>query len=82
MGYQTSVSAEPLLDKDVELLIKTLSPYVTDTIWIGKAEHFIKRLKSNGYGDSLTIEKAYELIDGRMTQYSFNIFTRHIRTIP
>lgn len=63
MGYQTSISAEPLLDRNVDLLIKTLSPFVTDTIWIGKAEHFIKRLKSNGYGDSITLEKAYELIE-------------------
>jgi DNA repair photolyase len=63
MGYQTSISAEPLLDRNVDLLIKTLSPFVTDTIWIGKAEHFIKRLKSNGHGDSITIEKAYELIE-------------------
>lgn len=63
MGYKTSVSAEPLLDRDVDSLIKTLSPFVSDTIWIGKAEHFIKRLKSNGYGDSITLQKAYELME-------------------
>lgn len=63
MGYKTSVSAEPLLDRNVDFLIETLSPFVTDTIWIGKVEHFIKRLKSNGYGDSITIEKAYELME-------------------
>lgn len=62
MGYQTSVSAEPLLDKNVDLLVATLSPYITDTIWIGKAEHLIKRLTMNGYNDPLTKEKAYELL--------------------
>jgi len=62
MGYRTSVSAEPLLDKDVDQLIKTLSPFITDTIWIGKMEHPIKRLTSNGYTDQLTIQKAHELI--------------------
>jgi hypothetical protein len=62
MGYKTSVSAEPLLDQDVDLLINTLSPYITDTIWIGKLEHPIKRLSSNGYNDQLTIQKAHELI--------------------
>ena len=44
MGYQTSVSAEPLLDKNVDLLIETLSPYITETIWIGKAESLTQRL--------------------------------------
>ena len=62
MGYQTSVSAEPLLDKDVHCLIRKLSPYVTDTIWIGKAEQLRKRLTMNGYSDPITIANADDLI--------------------
>jgi DNA repair photolyase len=62
MGYQISVSAEPLLDKDVKSLINTLSPHITDTIWIGKAEQLCKRLVMNGYNDPETISKANDLI--------------------
>jgi len=40
-GFQTSVSAEPMLDAfHIEDLIDDLSPYVTDSIWIGKMNHF------------------------------------------
>ena len=74
MGYKTSVSAEPLLDRNVDLLIKTLSPFVNDTIWIGKAEQFIKRLKSNGYGDSITLQKAYELMEWQ----NDSVFIQHL----
>lgn len=63
MGFQTSVSAEPLLDKDVDSLISRLSPYITDTIWIGKAEQLRKRLTINGYNDPMTVSKANDLIE-------------------
>jgi hypothetical protein len=36
MGYETSVSMEPLLEpENVEVLVNLVKPYVTDTIWIG-----------------------------------------------
>ena len=63
MGYQTSVSAEPLLDKEVHSLIRRLSPYITDTIWIGKTEQLRKRLTMNGYNDPSTVVNAEELIE-------------------
>ncbi len=63
MGYQTSVSAEPLLDKGVHSLIRKLSPYITDTIWIGKAEQLRKRLTMNGYNDPITTSNADDLIE-------------------
>ena len=62
MGYQTSVSAEPLLDKNVDELINQLSHYVTDTIWIGKPNLLLTRTKINGFGDIETIERCNELM--------------------
>ncbi|TFG10210.1 MAG: radical SAM protein [Promethearchaeota archaeon] len=38
-GFKTSISIEPCLDKDPIPLIKILSPYVTETIWIGKMNY-------------------------------------------
>jgi hypothetical protein len=39
-GFQTSVSAEPLLDaKNVDSLVSDLMPYITDSFWIGEMNH-------------------------------------------
>lgn len=62
MGYQTSASGEPLLDKNVDDLINQLSPYITDTIWIGKPNKLLYHTKLNGHGDPETIEKCNELL--------------------
>ncbi len=44
MGFQTSVSIEPMLDSDnVVDLFHALEPYVTDTIWIGKLNKIRQR---------------------------------------
>ena len=62
LGYQTSVSCEPLLDRNVDDLINQLSPFVTDTIWIGKPNKLLYRTRLNGHGDPETIEKCNELL--------------------
>jgi len=38
-GFRTSVSIEPLLDRDPTLLIRMVDPFVTETIWIGMMNH-------------------------------------------
>jgi len=63
LGYQTSISSEPLLDRNVDELINKLSPYVTDTIWIGKPNLLLSRTKYNGYGDLETVQKCHELME-------------------
>lgn len=35
-GYSTTISAEPLLDENIDELYTLLSPYVTGSIWVGK----------------------------------------------
>jgi len=43
-GYETSVSAEPLLEPwNVRTLVETLRPFVTYSIWIGKANQLRQR---------------------------------------
>ena len=39
MGFKTSISIEPFLDKDPIPLIMELAPYVTESIWIGKMNY-------------------------------------------
>lgn len=38
-GYKTSVSIEPFLDYDPELLVRAVEPYSTESIWIGKMNY-------------------------------------------
>ena len=49
-GYETSVSCEPLLTANIEEIkemVNTSSPYVTDSIWIGKPNMLKSRLTLN-----------------------------------
>jgi DNA repair photolyase len=62
MGFQTSISSEPLLDRNVDDLIDQLSQYVTDTIWIGKPNKLLYRTRLNGYEDTETVERCNELL--------------------
>jgi len=61
-GFQTSLSCEPMLDDNVEEIVTDLQDYISDTIWIGKMNFLKGRLKMNGYSDSITIQKANELL--------------------
>lgn len=49
-GWKTSVSMEPMLDleaADVIRTAKTVAPYVSDSIWIGKANKLRSRCETN-----------------------------------
>ncbi|MHB9143253.1 MAG: radical SAM family protein [Paludibacter sp.] len=61
-GFSTSISCEPMLDDKADELVLDLQDYVTDSIWIGKVNFLIRRLKMNGLTDAKTIKKANELI--------------------
>ncbi len=61
-GYKTSVSIEPFLDYNPEPLVKTVAPYSTESIWIGKMNY----IPRNGIGEFETpfyeaVRKNYKL---------------------
>lgn len=64
--WATSVSMEPLLETQlpsVVSLVDMLSDYITDSIWIGKANHLKDRLTANGFGENPEVmDKADALI--------------------
>jgi DNA repair photolyase len=62
-GFKTSVSCEPILDQTITDLVTTLEPYITDSIWIGKMNFLLRRLKMNGINDSETMSRAQQLIE-------------------
>ena len=58
-GYQTSVSIEPMLDSEHAVeLVRTVDPFVTNAIWIGKMNH----IKKNIVIDSALMEAAVRRI--------------------
>ena len=67
-GFQTSVSCEPMLDDKIHSVIEKVLPYVTETLWIGKANYLIGktgrgRLDFNDENDPVTLARAKELIE-------------------
>ncbi len=50
-----------MLDDKIESVVNAVYPYVTDTIWLGYANHLETRLKWNGFGDAQHIEAAAKL---------------------
>lgn len=62
-GFETSISCEPMLDNQTIELISDLENFVTDFIWLGKANFLLRRLKMNGITDKETINRANILIE-------------------
>lgn len=76
-GYQTSVSCEPMLDSNIDDVIRKSIPFVTDAIWLGKANYLIKRLKINGENGRETIKKAYKLVDWQSNRNILKLYNRY-----
>lgn len=74
-GYQTSVSAEPMLDSEnMDGLIADLLPLVTDSIWIGK----MNRIRHLVDITEKTVEGAVVLIErGQTDQKIKALYDRH-----
>lgn len=51
LGYATSVSIEPMLDINPGAVIDAVRPYVTDKIWLGKANSLRQKINLNCPGD-------------------------------
>jgi len=62
-GFKTSVSCEPMLDSNIENVVKQVNQFVTDSIWIGKMNFLLRRLKMNGINDEATLQRAEELLE-------------------
>lgn len=61
-GFETSVSCEPMLDSAIDDVITDVRPYVTDSIWLGKANRLRQIIPLNCPGDGTALRRAEELI--------------------
>lgn len=76
LGFQTSVSCEPMLDNNINDVISKTLPYITDAIWLGKANFLLQRLKVNGELVPKTIEKARQLIEWQSDENIHLLYNR------
>jgi len=76
-GFNTSISCEPMLDNDIDSVIKRVSPYVTDSIWLGKMNRLFSRLRINGINDKETITRAYQLINWQSDANIMRLYSKY-----
>ncbi len=62
LGYGTSVSCEPMLDVQVGKVIKAASPFVSDSIWLGRANRLRQTIAINCPGDNEVKAMANQLL--------------------
>lgn len=60
-GFETSVSCEPMLDGNAGAVIKAASPYTTDSIWLGMANHLLQMVGVNCPGDAKAKQEAQKI---------------------
>ena len=74
-GFQTSVSAEPMLDaKNIDLLVSELMPYITDSFWIGEMNHIGRFSK---YADTQIQDELNRIKAGQTPAALRNIYNRY-----
>jgi len=75
-GFTTSVSAEPLLDRDLDGLVEELTPFITRHLWFGKMNFPMQGLSANGHWDIETMKRVKNLInfhnDANFIRYYYN----------
>lgn len=76
-GYSTSISCEPMLDNQPEDLIESLLPYVTDSIWLGKPNFLLRRVRMNGYSDLITTSNAKNLMDALSDDFIIRLYEKY-----
>lgn len=75
-GYATSVSCEPMLDEHIEAVIDRTRLFVSDSIWLGKANRLKTTMKMNGHTSPEDIKRMNDLLK---LQSDWNIFKLYDR---
>ena len=75
-SYSTSISCEPLLDEHFDALYEKVAPYVTESIWVGKMNSAVKRVRDNTAG-KFPMEKVQELIASQSDEKIVALFLKY-----
>ena len=76
-GFSTSISIEPMLEGDVDALIAAISPFVTDTIWLGKINRLKSILAINGFKQPEILVRADALIKSQNDDAIKQLYNRY-----
>jgi DNA repair photolyase len=76
-GFSASVSIEPMLEGDVDALIAAISPFVTDTIWLGKINRLKSILAINGFKQPEILVRADALIKSQNDDAIKQLYNRY-----
>ena len=76
-GFETSVSIEPMLEGNLDELIASVEPYVTDTIWLGKINRLKSTLAINGFKQPEILARADALIKSQNDEAIKQIYNRY-----
>ena len=77
IGYKTSISCEPMLDGNMDDLVSKVSPYVTDSIWLGKMNQPGVRLSMNGVNDPVTLATVKQLMTLQSDEWIWSLYSRY-----
>ena len=77
--FQTSVSGEPMLDGNPDALIAAVSPYVTDSIWLGKINRLRHILPLNCPRDPEATRRGEALMATQSASAIRTLYARHRR---
>jgi DNA repair photolyase len=75
-GFATSVSCEPMLDSNIDDVIASLRAYVTDSIWLGKANRLRSIVPTNSPNDVIIRKEAEKLIAIQSDEAINALYTR------
>ena len=75
-GYSTSISCEPLLDEHFDDLYEKVSPYVNGSIWVGKMNSAVKRVRDNTAG-KFDMDKVKELVASQSDEKVLKLFVKY-----
>lgn len=73
-GFQTSISAEPMLDTNMDALIRAVKPYLTDTIWLGRINNIKLALSLNVPGNKEAFKKAEALLEKQSDEWILQLY--------
>lgn len=77
LGYKTSISCEPMLDNDIDSVIRQVKDYVTDSIWLGKVNRLKVILRQSGVTEEIIFQKADELNEQQNDNNIFQLYERY-----
>ena len=76
-GFSTSISCEPMLDLNIGAVIKAVRQYVTDAIWLGRANNLRQSIALNCPGDTYAKRMADVLLAEQSDDYLRGLYQQY-----